>query len=400
MCSMDWTSRFAERARNRGGAELAAILSGPGPGVLAMTGGFPNVATFQTEVLGEIAARVIATDPGVALQYGPSAGLASTREYLRARVAATQGVAPAEDELIVTSGGMECIDLLCRTMLEPGDGVAIEAPTFLGAILAFTAYEAELTGIPMDADGMLVDELAARFSRGYRPKFVYVIPEYQNPSGRTLSLERRRALIGTCRAYGVLIFEDVAYRELSFDGTSLPSLWSLGPDVVLQAGTFSKIFSPGFRMGWALGPASLVAPLADAKQNTDQCAGALGQRMVVEYGLGGHFEAGVARAQALYAAHWSALSASLSAHMPPGVEWSEPTGGMFTWLSVPSDIDVRAMRDAATAARVAYVPGRAFYVGDAGDNAMRLSYSSLSEADLGEAGRRLAGVIASALAFT
>jgi DNA-binding transcriptional MocR family regulator len=174
-----------------------------------------------------------------------------------------------------------------------------------------------------------------------------VIPEYQNPSGRTLSLERRRALIDACRRHGVLIFEDVAYRDLSFDGSALPSLWSLGPDVVLQAGTFSKIFSPGFRMGWALGPASLVAPLADAKQNTDQCAGALGQRMVEEYGRAGHFEAGVARAQALYAAHWAALSASLSAHMPPGVEWSEPTGGMFTWLSVPEGLDVLSLRAAA-----------------------------------------------------
>jgi 2-aminoadipate transaminase len=395
---MDWTSRFAERARNRGGAELAAILSGPGPGVLAMTGGFPNIATFQTEVLGEIAARVIATDPGVALQYGPSAGLPSVREYLRSRVASTQGVEPAEDELIVTSGGMECIDLLCRTMLEPGDGVAIEAPTYLGAILGFAAYEAKLTGIPMDEEGMLVDELVTLFEGGYRPKFVYVIPEYQNPSGRTLSLARREALVAACRAFGVLIFEDVAYRELSFSGESLPSLWSLGPDVVLQAGTFSKVFSPGFRMGWALGPAALVAPLADAKQNTDQCAGALGQRMVEEYGRAGHFDAGVPRAQALYASHWAALSASLSAHMPAGVSWSEPTGGMFTWLSGPGEVDVVALRGAATAAGVAYVPGHAFYVGDEGFNEMRLSFSHLSEPDLEEAGRRLAGVISQALA--
>src|SRR3954465_1577316 len=296
MCSMDWTSRFAERARNRGGAELAAILSGPGPGVLAMTGGFPNVATFQTEVLAEIAARVIASDPGVALQYGPSAGLASVREYLRSRVAATQGRAPAEDELIVTSGGMECIDLLCRTLLEPGDGVAIEAPTYLGAILGFQGYDAELTGIAMDEEGMVVSELVARFEDGYRPKFVYVIPEYQNPSGRTLSLARRQALVEACREFGVLIFEDVAYRELSFSGKSLPSLWSLAPDVVLQAGTFSKVFSPGFRLGWAAGPAEPVAALADAQQNPDQCAGALGQRMVLEYGLAGHFDPGVPRA--------------------------------------------------------------------------------------------------------
>jgi 2-aminoadipate transaminase len=151
-------------------------------------------------------------------------------------------------------------------------------------------------------------------------------------------------------------------------------------------------------MGWALGPASLVAPLADAKQNTDQCAGALGQRMVEEYGRAGHFDAGVARAQALYSSHWAALSSSLSAHMPEGVTWSAPTGGMFTWLSVPDGLDVLELRAAATAAQVAYVPGGAFYVGDQGRNEMRLSYSSLGEADLEEAARRLAGVIASALA--
>ena len=196
---MEWNDLFARRARNRGSAELATILAGPPPGVLAMTGGFPNVATFQTEVLSEIAARVLANDPGVALQYGPSQGLPSVREYLRSRVASTQGRAPAEDELMVTSGGMECIDLLCRTLLDPGDGVAVEAPTYLGAIMAFEGYEAALTGIPMDEHGMLVDDLVARFADGYRPRFVYVIPDYQNPSGRTLSLERRQALVDGCR---------------------------------------------------------------------------------------------------------------------------------------------------------------------------------------------------------
>ncbi len=146
---------------------------------------------------------------------------------------------------------------------------------------------------------------------------------------------------------------------------------------MLQAGTFSKIFSPGFRLGWAAGPAELVAALADAKQNTDQCAGALGQRMVVEYGLAGHFDTGVPRARALYASHWAALSASLEAHMPDGVSWSQPTGGMFTWVTVPEHLDVRELRPAATAAGVAYVPGRPFYVTDDGHNEMRLSFSHL-----------------------
>lgn len=395
---MDWNERFARRARERGSAELATILAGPPPGVLAMTGGFPNVATFQTSVLAELAEQVLANDPGVALQYGPSQGLPSVRAYLRERVGALQGRQPAEGELMVTSGGMECIDLVCRTLLDPGDDVAVEAPTYLGAIMGFEGYEAVLTGIGMDADGLLVDDLALRLSRGYRPKLVYVIPDYQNPSGRTLSLERRQALVSLCRQYGVLIFEDVAYRELAFDGEPLPSLWSLGPDVVLQAGTFSKIFSPGFRLGWAVGPEPLVALLADFKQNTDQCASALGQRMVEEYGRAGHFDTGVPRARALYASHWTALSAALTEHMPSGCTWSQPTGGMFTWVTLPEGVDTLALRPAALEAGVAYVPGRPFYVDESGQNELRLSFSHLDEGQLELAARRLAGVIAGALA--
>ena len=226
-----------------------------------------------------------------------------------------------------------------------------------------------------------------------------MIPEYQNPSGRTLSLERRHALVETCRRHGVLIFEDVAYRELSFGGDSLPTLWSIGPDVVLQAGTFSKVFCPGVRLGWAAGPAELVAQLAVAKQNTDQCAGALGQRMVEEYGRAGHFERALPNTRALYAAHWAALSAALDAHMPDGCTWSEPTGGMFTWLRMPEHLDAIALRPAATEAGVAYVPGRPFYVTDDGANEMRLSFSALDEAQLAEAAKRLAGVIEAAVDF-
>ena len=272
--------------------------------------------------------------------------------------------------------------------------MVVEAPTYLGAIMAFARYQAQLSGIPMDEEGMQVELLEERLQGGFKPKLVYVIPEYQNPSGRTLSLERRHALIETCRRHSVLIFEDVAYRELSFGGDSLPTLWSLGPDVVLQAGTFSKVFCPGVRLGWAAGPAELVAQLATAKQNTDQCAGALGQRMVEEYGRAGHFERALPSTCALYAAHWTALSAALEAHMPPGCSWSRPTGGMFTWLRMPEHLDSIALRPAATEAGVAYVPGRPFYVTDDGAHEMRLSFSSLDEAQLAEAAERLAGVIA------
>jgi 2-aminoadipate transaminase len=192
----------------------------------------------------------------------------------------------------------------------------------------------------------------------------------------------------------VLIFEDVAYRELAFAGEPLPSLWSLGPDVVLQAGTFSKVFCPGVRLGWAVGPAPLVAQLATAKNCTDQCSGALGQRLVEEYGRAGHFERRLPAARALYASHWAALRAALEEHMPDGCAWSEPTGGMFTWLRMPEGLDALELRPAATAAGVAYVPGRPFYVDDEGANEMRLSFSALDEASLAEAAKRLAGVIA------
>jgi 2-aminoadipate transaminase len=393
----DFTQAFARRTRLRGGDELTTILAGSPPGVLSMTGGFPNPATFPTDELADIAARLMHEDAAVALQYTPCAGIASVREYLIDRHKQTQGRRPERAELIVTSGGMECIALMCQALIDPGDTVAVEAPSYLGALMAFGGAEADLVAIATDADGLCVDVLAQRLAAGLRPKFVYTIPEYQNPTGRTLPLDRRRELVELCRRHGVLIFEDVAYRELSFDGTSLPSLWSLAPDVVLQAGTFSKSFFPGVRLGWAAGPPELVAELSAAKQNTDQCAGGLGQRLVEEYGRAGGFERHLPAARALYASHWAALSAALTRHMPAEVGWTEPTGGFLTWLTLPAGLDALALRPAAVAAGVAYVPGPPFHVGDGGRNTLRLSFSHLTETELETAAERLAVVFRGAL---
>ena len=299
------TFEFARRAQNRGAAELQTILAGPPPGALSMSGGFPNPETFPTDDLDEIVAKLLRDEPGVALQYAPSEGIPSVREYLLDRQEHLQGRRPAPEELTVTSGGMECIALLCQALLEPGDTVAVEAPTYLGALMAFAAAEVDVLGIEMDDGGLVLEALEERLEAGARPKLLYVIPEYQNPSGWTLALDRREALIELCRRFGVLIVEDVAYREMAFDtDTVLPSLWSLGPDIVLQAGTFSKIFCPGVRLGWAAGPAEVVEQLAAAKQLTDQCAGGLGQRMVEEYGRAGHFGRRLPQARELYASHW------------------------------------------------------------------------------------------------
>jgi len=393
----DFAPVFARRTRLRGGDELTTILAGAPPGVLSMTGGFPNAATFPTGELDEIAARLVRDDAAVALQYTPCAGIASVREFLADRQEQVQGRRPEPAELIVTSGGMECIALMCQALIDPGDTIAVEGPTYLGALMAFGGAEAGVVAIPMDDDGLRVDALAERLAAGLRPKFLYTIPEYQNPTGRTLPLARRRALVELCRRHGVLIFEDVAYRELAFDGASLPSLWSLGPDVVLQAGTFSKSFFPGVRLGWAAGPPEVVAELAAAKQNTDQCAGGLGQRMVEEYGRSGGFERHLPAARALYASHWAALSAALTRHMPEDAGWTEPTGGFLTWLTLPEGLDVLAMRPAALDAGVAYVPGPPFHVGGGGRNTLRLSFSHLTDAELDVAVERLAGVVRGAL---
>ena len=397
---MEWNQLFARRRRNRGSAELATILAGPPPGVLGMTGGFPNMTTFQTDVLSEIAARVLADDPGVALQYGPSEGLPSVREYLRERVGATQGRSPAADELMVTSGGMECIDLLCRTLIDAGDGVAVEAPTYLGAIMAFEGYEASLTGIPMDEDGMLVDTLV-RASRTGTGRARLRHPRVPEPvgadalagtpprAGRRLPAPRRADLRGRR-----LPRAGLRRRAAAVAVVARPNMASCRPAPSRRSSP------PASGSARAAGPASIVALLSDFKQNTDQCSGALGQRMVEEYGRAGHFDTGVPRARALYASHWAALSASLDAHMPSGCSWSEPTGGMFTWVTLPSHLDARELRPAATEAGVAYVPGRPFYVTDDGHNEMRLSFSHLDEGQLELAGRRLAGVLESALERT
>ncbi|MEJ7786329.1 MAG: PLP-dependent aminotransferase family protein, partial [Solirubrobacteraceae bacterium] len=378
----DFSSLFAQRVADRGDAEITAILAGVPPGVLSVTGGFPNPRTFPLGPLEELFGQILRDDAAVALQYAPSEGLPSVREFLVERQEQLQGRRPETQELIVTSGGMECITLACQALLDPDDDIVVEAPTYLGALMAFRGYGPRIHSIPMDDDGMLVDLLAERLEAGLRPKFVYVIPEFQNPSGRTLSLARREALVESCRRHGVLILEDVAYREISFDGSALPSLWSLAPDIVVQAGTFSKIFCPGVRLGWAAGPRDVVAQLGAAKQTTDQCAGALGQRLVEAYGRAGHFERQIPVARELYGSHWRTVERALRDHLPVGCSWSVPTGGFFTWLTLPEHVDTIAMRAAAIDAGVAYVAGSPFYAGDEGANELRLSFSFLPESEL------------------
>ena len=394
----DWTSGLARRTQALGGGEITAILALAGASdVITFSGGFPDPATFPAHVLSGIAARLITDDPGVALQYSATEGLAGVREYVTGRLGSLQGQAPGTGELMITSGGIDCMELVAKSYVDQGDVVVVEAPTYLGAIMAFRGYEADVRGVPVDGDGMQVDVLAGQLAAGLRPKILYTIPDFQNPTGLTMSAERRHELVALARRYGFLILEDVAYSELGFDRAPPPSIWSMAPDVVLQAGTFSKIFCPGLRMGWAAGPAEIVSRLVVAKQNSDQCSGALGQRMLEEYGRSGQMDRQLVASRALYARRATLMAQALAAHMPEGTTWTTPAGGFYIWLTAPDGVDTVALSAAARARKVAYVPGRPFYPGDQGAAQIRLAYSRVADDLIDKGIRRIGEVLTNAL---
>ncbi|MDT4922902.1 MAG: 2-aminoadipate transaminase [Pseudonocardiales bacterium] len=379
-----WQRRMSRRTAGQDGFLTGILALANAQGVINFSGGFPAPELFPTETVGRIVTDLLTHDAQVALQYAPSEGIASVREAIRDLLARTDGHRPAEDELMITSGGIDAVTLIGKSMLDAGDIVAVEEPTYLGAVSGFAGFDAAMHGVAMDDEGMQVARLAELINSGVVPKLVYTIPEYQNPTGRVMSLRRRHELVDLCRTHGVLIVEDVAYRELGFYDDRLPCLLSLGPDVVMQMGTFSKTIFPGIRLGWAAAPAEVVSQLVVAKQNSDQCAGALGQRIVEAFLRGGHLPAQLERERALYRSRGEAIDAALRRHMPADATWTVPRGGFFTWLRLPG-IDTVQLSAVTTAADVAFVPGAPFFANDVQHDYLRLSYSraTIEEIDTG-----------------
>ncbi|HZA19556.1 MAG TPA: PLP-dependent aminotransferase family protein, partial [Actinomycetota bacterium] len=274
-----------------------------------------------------------------------------------------------------------------------GDTVVVEGPTYLGAIMAFRSFEARVVAVAMDEDGLNVEELERRLEDGLRPKLLYTIPDHQNPAGVSLSAGRRAALVELARRYGFLLVEDVAYRELGFGGVAGPSLWSTAPDVTLQAGTTSKTFFPGVRLGWAAGPAEVVSQLVVAKQNTDQCAGALGQRLFEEYVRRGWMDEQLARSRRLYRRRCERMMGALDAAMPSEVAWTRPVGGFFSWMSLPNHQDGADLARRAVERGVAVVPGEPFFPDGRGTNNVRLSFSRVEDERIEDGIERLAALV-------
>jgi 2-aminoadipate transaminase len=388
------TDLYARRARADVGGELARIMALAGrTDIISFAGGFPDPAAIDRDALREVMSDVGSSGELAALMYAPTNGLPGLRAYLTERLGAHEGRAPTSDELLVTSGGIEAMQLLAMVLVDGSDTVVVEAPTYLGAQMLFAAADAELVTVPVDDDGMDVAALADLLADGARPKLVYANPDHQNPAGVTLGAERRGALLGLARRHGFLVVEDVAYREFAHVGEPLPSLWAAAPDLVVQIGTFSKIFSPGTRLGWAVGPADVVERLAWAKQLTDQCASALAQRVVEEYGRRGHLDRQVEVATRLYAERCASMLACLEAEMPTGVTWTRPTGGFFTWLTLPAGIDAADVAERSAEAGVALVPGDPFFPDDRGRAHLRVCFSRATVPEIEEGTRILGRVL-------
>ncbi len=386
-----WEALFAARTRGDVGEGIASVLAMLGmPDLISFAGGFPDPETFPRERAAALLAEFAESGEVSAFQYAPTQGLAGTRDALAGRIERLQGRRPADDELVITSGAIEALELAGMAFLDRGDLVLVEAPTYLGSIQSFRGFEVELAAVAIDDDGLDVDALESAVGR--RPKLLYTIPDHQNPAGVSLSAERRERLAELARQHGFLIVEDVAYRELGFDGGALPSLWSLAPDVVVQTGTTSKTFFPGVRLGWAIGPAEICAQLVGAKQTTDQCAGALGQRLFEEYVRRGWIDEQLERSRALYQRKCERLLAALERTMPAVAHWTEPRGGFFSWLTVPGTDSVDLARRAAEAG-VGIVPGTLFYADGRGRDSVRLSFSMVDEAQIDDGVERLASLL-------
>jgi 2-aminoadipate transaminase len=367
------------------------------PEVISLAGGLPDTSTFPAEDFSALMTRVGVDDAARALQYGPTEGLDEVKGPI-AQVMAAEGMEVEPDELLVTTGGQQVIDLVCKTLIDPGDVVIAEAPTYPGAVPVFVSYEADVVQIEMDEDGMRIDVLEAELARldaeGRVPKFVYTVPSFQNPAGVTLSLERRRRLVDIARERELLVLEDNPYGMLRYEGTPLPTLFSLdGGEYVIYLGTFSKILSPGLRIGWTAAPGPVLDKLNLGKGAADLCSSPLSQLFVRAYFDERDWLAYVRSLTGLYRRRRDIMLEALAEHFPREATWTRPQGGLFIWARLPSFIDTTDLLARALREHVAFVPGRAAYLDGRGGSEMRLNFSGVGDDDIREGIRRIGKVV-------
>jgi 2-aminoadipate transaminase len=361
--------------------DLMATLSRPG--IISLAGGFPDTKTFGEEAFREISNN-IAADSAQALQYSPTGGLEAVKDVI-VDVMAAEGTPARQEDVFTTTGAQQGLDLVGKVFLNEGDAILAEGPTYAGALNAFAAYKPRILHVPMDRAGIIPvaarEGLKKARKQGLHVKFIYTVPNFQNPTGVTLIAERRRELLTIAREFDLVVVEDNPYGMLRFEGEPLPTLAALeqedGGDVdrVVYLGTFSKIFAPGVRLGWVHAQPGILHKINVGKQGADLCSSTLSQMMISSYFQNADWRAYVKRLTGLYRKRRDAMLDALSEFMPDEVTWTHPAGGLFVWATLPSYLDATAMLPQAVKRNVAYVPGEGFYASGAGKNCMRLNFS-------------------------
>jgi 2-aminoadipate transaminase len=380
---------YARRTAGMSASEVRALFAvASRPEVVSLAGGMPYVQALPTEHVLEVVDSVLADRADVALQYGGGQGSPLLRERLAALMA-EESTEVDPDDVLVTTGAQQALDLVGKVLVDPGDEVVVEGPSYVGALSAFSAYEPRFVHVDLDDDGLIVDQLEEALVRGVRPKFVYTVPNFHNPAGVTMSYERRQRLVGLCREARIPIVEDNPYGMLRFEGESLPTLRALDPENVIYLGTVSKIFSPGVRVGWAVAEPGVLQRLILAKEAADLCGSSFTMLVTERYLSGQTWRANLDTLVGTYRSRRNTMLDALEEHFPPAARWTHPAGGFYVWVTLPDYVDARTMLAAAVERRVAYVPGTGFYADGRGKDRMRLAFCYPTEDRIVEGVRRL-----------
>lgn len=402
-----WDFRYAQRTQRMGSSAIRELLKlTEKPDIISFGGGMPAPEVFPVEAITEACQRVMTDQGAKALQYGATEGYLPLREMI-ARHTARYGISVTADNILITSGSQQALDLIGKVFINRGDRILVEAPTYLGALQAWNAYGAEYVTVPMDKDGMVTDAIEMALRVG--PKFIYVLPNFQNPTGVTLSLERRQKLVEMAEAYGVPIIEDDPYGQLRYEGEHLPSVVDLDDTYrsnngksysgnVIYLSTFSKILAPGLRLAWVIAPPEVIRKLTQAKQGADLHTSTFNQIVAHEVSKGGFLDQHIRLIRKVYSERRNIMLGAMDRYFPPGVDWTQPKGGLFLWGTMPEYLKSAEVLKQAIEEKVAFVPGMSFFPNGGGENTMRLNFSYASPENIQIGIARLGGVIERSIA--
>ena len=388
---------LAERTHSMGASAIREILKVVSlPGMISLAGGIPAPESFPMDIMGALTERVLTKYGPAAFQYDATEGFAPLRDQLVGYLQA-QGITARGEDIFIGGGSQGILDALGKVLITRGDGVAVESPTYLGALQAFNPYQPGYVSLETDDEGVLPESLEACLAAG-GIKLVYLVPTFQNPTGRTLGVDRRRQVAELVRRYNVLLIEDDPYSALRYRGCSVPAIHTFAPEHVVYVGTFSKVLAPGLRVGFCVAPDPIGRWVVLAKQGNDLHTSTFNQAMAAEYLAGGYFDWHLPRILDLYRPRRAAMVGALTSYFPEGFCWSDPDGGMFVWVRGPSGLDMEAVYTAAVARGAAFVPGRYFFAdAEDGIETMRLNFTMCDEGRIERAVKILAGVVSEEL---